>query len=353
MTVAELVRQPGAWLTSTTAPAIAISSRIRLARNVAGSAFPGWAGETEAVRLAERLDSVLTDLPELNPAERLEMSQLSGLEKEILKERHLISNEFAQKGRGSRLLLRADEGVSVMVNEEDHLRLQAMCAGMNLTGLWETVNAMDDRISAQIPYAFDDEYGYLTACPTNVGTGVRASVMLHLPGLRLANEIEAAVRGLGRIGLAVRGLLGEGTEASGNMYQISNQGTLGETEKEIVDRLTGLVNELIVLERNARQRLMERSPLAVRDQVSRALGTLTHAWIMSSREVLDLMSAVRLGIEVGLLEQIGLGEVNRLMLLTQPGHLQNNYGAVGAEERDRLRAELLRERMRMAVLKPV
>lgn len=349
MTVDDLVLSPGAWLAAGALPAVAVSSRIRLARNLAGVAFPGWAGEDESVRIREQLWDMLRQLPALNPGFGVDMASASPVDREFLKERHLLSNELAQKGKGSGLVMRADETLSVMVNEEDHLRLQAMRPGMDLERLWAEIDALDSEIGRHVRYAFAEDLGYLTACPTNVGTGLRASVMIHLPGLRLTNEIEPIIRGLTKIGLAVRGLQGEGTEASGNMFQISNQTTLGESEPAIIDRLTRIVEELATHEQNARQRLMEQREAQVRDCVGRAYGVLCYARVLSSQEALDYLSGLRLGIELGMIAGVGVADINRLVVYTQPGHLQKVAGrAVNPDERDEVRAGMVRETVRRA-----
>ena len=196
MTLDDLVRNPGAWLAAGDLPAVIVSSRVRLARNLAGVAFPGWAGEDESARIQEGLRDVLKRLPSLLPGLTIDMASAGAIDRDFLRERHLISNELAQKSRGSGLILRADETLSVMVNEEDHLRLQAMRPGLDLANLWTAMDALDNEIEAQVRYAYTSDLGYLTACPSNVGTGLRASVMVHLPGLRLTNEIEPIVRGV-------------------------------------------------------------------------------------------------------------------------------------------------------------
>ncbi|MEI6147928.1 MAG: ATP--guanido phosphotransferase, partial [bacterium] len=226
MTLDDLIRRPGTWLAPGDGPGIIVSSRIRLARNIDGVAFPGWAGEDECARLQSGLLEALSRINALKPCLILDMASLSMVDREFLRERHLISNELAQKSKGSSLVAREDEVLSVMINEEDHLRLQAMRPGLQLAALWKEIDALDSELEQAVHFAFSPSVGYLTACPTNVGTGLRASVMVHIPGLRLLNEVEPIIKGLTKIGLAVRGLTGEGTEASGNMFQISNQTTL-------------------------------------------------------------------------------------------------------------------------------
>ena len=346
MTLDDLLQQPGAWLAPGADTGTVVSSRIRLARNLRDAAFPGWAGEEECEKIWRRLQPILQGLPELAPAVAFGMADLDELDRMILFERHLISGEQAHKGRGSGLVTRQDESISVMVNEEDHLRLQAMSPGLALQATWQRMSALDRAIEAQVPYAFSAKLGYLTACPTNVGTGLRASVMLHLPGLVLMNELNPVLKGLTKIGLAVRGLWGEGTEAIGNLFQISNQITLGDREENIVRHIEQIVLEVVEHERNARARLLERKDIVLRDHVGRALGILTHAYLLTSKEALDLLSGLRLGIDLGIIKQVDRLTVDRLLLLTQPAHLQKlEAKSLKPKERDRIRAELVRTRL--------
>jgi len=349
MTLDDLVGRPGAWLAAATGPQVVVSSRIRLARNLAGLAFPGWAGPEECVRIQDSLWTVLGKARILQPSFRVDLAATSPVDRDFLRERHLISNELAQKTQGSSLVMREDERLSVMVNEEDHLRLQAMSPGFHLGELWTAIDELDSTLEGSLSYAFSGRLGYLTACPTNVGTGLRASVMAHLPGLRLINEIEPVVKGLVKIGLAVRGLQGEGTEAFGNMFQISNQTTLGESEQVIIERLEQIVNEVETHEKNARARLMEQRESRVRDFVGRAFGVLSNACVLASNESLELLSALRLGVELGRVKGMEVGDVNRLVVETQPGHLQKAVGrGLSPDERDEARAVAVRKAIRRA-----
>ncbi len=351
MQLDDLLARKGAWLAEGAEDGIVISSRIRLARNLDGIAFPDWAGEEECLRVQSQVLSALDRVGLLAPAMVMDMSSLSLADKDFLHERHLISMELARKGRGSGLVVREDEELGVMVNEEDHLRLQAMRPSFCLDELWGEIDALDSAIEKHLRYAFSETLGYITACPTNIGTGLRASVMLHVPGLRLANEVEPIIKGVGKLGLVVRGLLGEGTEASGNMFQLSNQTTLGESEAVIIERLTHVVREVVIHERNARLRLMEQRESRVRDFVCRAFGVLSHARLLGSNETLDLLSGLRLGVDLGIVAGLGTAEINRLTLYCQPGHLQKLMGrSIHAQERDEERARKVREAMRCAGL---
>lgn len=343
MRVGDLLDRDGAWLSAGGEDGVVVSSRIRLARNLQGVAFPDWAGEEECRRVERRLVEILGQVRCLSPSMVVDMAEASVQDKEFLHERHLISMELSRKSQGSCLVVREDEGLGAMVNEEDHLRLQAMRPGFVLEALWREIDALDSEIEHHVRYAFSPALGYLTACPTNVGTGLRASVMVHVPALRLANEIEPIIKGLGKIGLAVRGLLGEGTEASGNMFQVSNQTTLGESEAAIIDRLRHVVQEVASHERHARERLMEQRKRRLQDFVCRAYGVLSHARMLGSQETLDLLSGLRLGIDLGMISGLDIADINRLTLHSQPGHLQKLAGkAINAQERDELRAERVR-----------
>ena len=345
-TVDELVKQPGAWLKVGENTGIIVSSRVRLARNICGRRFPGWAGEEEAVRLLHDLNPVLARLETCRDPVMLEISSLNRMEKEILIERHLMSRDMAEKGKGSAVVLKRDESIAIMVNEEDHIRMQAMSPGLNLRNLWKQIDAVDSEIESNVEYAFSPQVGYLTACPSNVGTGIRASVMLHLPGLVLMNEINSIIKAVSKMGLAVRGLWGEGTDAAGNMFQLSNQTTLGETEQVIVERLEKVVLEIDEHEKNSRNRLLEQKENYIRDHFCRAVGILTHAHMLNSKETLEMLSALRLGLELGIINGWPRAMIDELFLLTQPGHLQKLEGRViGSEKRDLARARLIRQKL--------
>lgn len=342
----DLLKQPGAWLNAGNQAGIIISSRVRLARNMDNVAFPGWAGEEEIIALWDKLRGVMGSLKGLSSPLILDVDELSRVDKEVLIERHLISRDMAGKGKGSGLVLKKDETVSIMINEEDHIRMQAMMPCLNLWSLWREIDAIDSEIESHVSYAFSSRLGYLTACPTNVGTGMRASVMLHLPGLALMNEINYIVKGVTKIGLAVRGLWGEGTDAAGNMFQISNQATLGEKEETIINRLEQIVLEIADHEENARARLLENKEHSLRDHVGRAYGILSYAHLLSSKETLDLLSALRLGIDMGIMVNWERSLIDKLFVLTQPGHLQKIEGkTISAEKRDLARARLVRDRL--------
>jgi protein arginine kinase len=332
---------------------IVMSSRVRLARNLKESAFPGWAKKPERIRVLELIRPTVEALPAMKGAFSGTMDSLSSLDKQILVERHLISREHAAKSAGSGLVLNREETLCFMINEEDHLRMQALCPGLQLRQAWATIDQADSALEKKLNYAFSPELGYLTACPTNLGTGIRVSAMLHLPGLVLAEQINPIIQSVNKLGLAVRGLYGEGTEALGNVFQVSNQMTLGESESAIVERLEKVLAQIIEHEENARATLVEKKPKVVYNHIGRAYGILANAHSISSKETMNLLSLMRLGVDVGLFPGVDRSLVDELFILTQPAHLQKQHSEkLSAEERDLLRADMVRERLR-PVSRPV
>jgi protein arginine kinase len=326
---------------------IVLSSRVRLARNLKGFAFPGWAKKAERLKSMELLRPAVESLPPMADCFAESMDNLSQLDKNILVERHLISREHAAKNAGSGLVVNRDESLCVMINEEDHLRMQALRPGLQMKQAWQSIDQVDSKLERKLEYAFTPELGYLTACPTNVGTGIRVSAMLHLPGLVLAEQINQIIQAVNKLGLAVRGLYGEGTEALGNVFQVSNQMTLGETELDIVERLNKVLAQIIEHEENARSTLLEKKPKNVYNHVGRAYGILANAHSISSKETLNLLSLMRLGVDLGLFANLERWQVDELFVTTQPAHLQKLHAEkLSAEERDLLRADMLRERLR-------
>src|SRR4051812_41183519 len=325
---------------------IVMSSRVRLARNLKGVAFPGWAKKAERIRALEIIRPAVEQLPALTNAFSESMDNLPNIDKQILVERHLISREHAAKNAGSGLVLNKEESLCVMINEEDHLRMQALRPGLQLKQAWLTIDQVDSDLEKRLDYAFNPEMGYLTACPTNLGTGIRVSAMLHLPGLVLSEQINQIIQSVNKLGLAVRGLYGEGTEALGNVFQVSNQMTLGETETDIVERLNKVLLQIIEHEENARVLLLEKKPKMVFNHIGRAYGILANAHVIASKETMNLLSLMRLGVDVGLFPDLERCLVDELFITTQPAHLQRRFTEkLGAEERDLLRADMLRERL--------
>ena len=332
---------------------IVLSSRVRLARNVKGHAFPGWAKKPERIRSLEILRPAGESLPEMVACFTESMDNLSALDKQILVERHLVSREHAAKGAGSGLVLSKDEVLCVMINEEDHLRMQALLPGLQIRQAWAAMDELDNRLEKRLDYAFSSRLGYLTACPTNLGTGIRVSAMLHLPGLVLSEQINPIIQAVNKLGLAVRGLYGEGTEALGNVFQVSNQMTLGEAEPEIVERLCKVVAQLIEHEENARATLLEKKPKVVFNHIGRAYGILANAHSISSKETMNLLSLMKLGSDLAMFPEMDRSLVDESLIVTQPAHIQKeNSEKLDADQRDVVRADLLRERLR-GVKRPV
>lgn len=326
---------------------IVMSSRVRLARNLKAYAFPGWAKKAERIRALEAIRPAVESLSQMSDVFSQSMDNLSQLDKQILVERHLISREHAAKSAGSGLVLNREETLCVMINEEDHLRMQALRPGLQLKQAWMAIDHVDSSLERKLDYAFNPQLGYLTACPTNLGTGIRVSAMLHLPGLVLAEQINQIIQAVNKLGLAVRGLYGEGTEALGNVFQVSNQRTLGETEAEIVERLNKVLAQLIEYEENARACLLEKKPKVVYNHIGRAYGILANAHSISSKETMNLLSLMRLGVDLDMFPDLERSLVDELFVITQPAHLQKQFSEkLGADERDLLRADMLRERLR-------
>lgn len=330
-----------------------MSSRVRLARNLKEASFPGWAKKPERIRVLGLIREAIEALPEMQDSFSETMDTLSTLDKQILVERHLISREHAAKTSGSGLVLNRDESLCFMINEEDHVRMQALRPGLQMRQAWEAIDRADSALEKKLDYAFSPELGYLTACPTNLGTGIRVSAMLHLPGLVLSEQINPIIQSVNKLGLAVRGLYGEGTEALGNVFQVSNQMTLGETESAIVERLEKVLAQIIEHEENARASLLEKKPKMVYNHIGRAYGILANAHSISSKETMNLLSLMRLGVDLELFPGTERSLVDELFIMTQPAHLQKKHSErLSADERDLLRAEMVRERL-LLVNRPV
>ncbi|MEM6822072.1 MAG: protein arginine kinase [Verrucomicrobiota bacterium] len=327
---------------------IVLSSRVRLARNLKDTSFPGWLKKKQRVETLQQMMPALGKLPGMEAnAQQIYMEKLTPLEKQVLVEQHLISREHAAKNAGSSVVISPEETLSIMVNEEDHLRIQVILPGYHLRKAWDVADRTDSELEKSLSFAFSASLGYLTACPTNVGTGLRASAMVHLPGLVISEQINKVIKSVNQIGLAVRGFYGEGTEALGNLFQISNQMTLGESESEIINRLIKVVNKIIESEANARGKLLQERGRTVADQLGRSYGVLSNAYSISSKEALNLLSLIILGVDLGIMPATLKNKVNDLFIRTQPAHLQRAAGKkLNAEDRDAVRADILREELR-------
>ena len=342
-----LLKHPAEWMVGEDEDtAVVITSRIRLARNLGDQAFPGWATKEKRIEALETLLPAVEGLGVMKDAFSTELSRLTSVQKQVLVERHLISREQAARGEGSAAVVDRRQNFSIMINEEDHLRMQAIQSGLNLSEAYDSLCDLDRQLEGELDFAFDQDLGYLTACPTNLGTGMRASAMLHLPGLVLSDQVGQVLTGIAKLGLAVRGLFGEGTESLGNLFQISNQSTLGESEGTIIRRLERVLAKVAQHEKNARQKLVETDPLMVSDKVGRAYGVLRNAYLIDSKEALNHISLLRLGADLELLPASLKTLCDSLLLDIQPAHLQlHEGGKLGAGERDRLRAQIIRERL--------
>ncbi|MFC7372688.1 protein arginine kinase [Fictibacillus iocasae] len=328
---------------------IVLSSRIRLARNLKEYVFPTLASKEQQQAVIHTIKEALGEQApnEAGPLEMLMMNELEPIEKRVLVEKHLISPHLAERSQEGAVLLNEDESVSVMINEEDHIRIQCLYPGLQLQKALKRASAIDDWIESKADYAFDEQRGYLTSCPTNVGTGLRASVMMHLPALVLTKKINRLIPAVNQLGLAVRGIYGEGTEAQGNIFQISNQMTLGKLEEDMAEDLTDVVQQVIQQEESARKQLSESLKLQLEDRVYRSYGILSNSRIIASNEAAQCLSDVRLGIDLDMISGLSKSILNELMILTQPGFLQQYAEtSLNAEERDIRRAALIRERLK-------
>ena len=301
---------------------IVISSRVRAARNIKGHTFPCLASDEETAAVLEKISSVMVSKEDFAEFCYWPMEQISDLEKQVLVEKHLISPFLARESKYGALFLRQDEAVSIMINEEDHLRIQAILPGLQLEEAWREAGLYDDLLEGELEYAFDEHFGYLTACPTNMGTGLRASVMLHLPALIMSGQINRFLGALSQVGLTVRGLYGEGTEIVGNLVQVSNQVTLGQSEEEIIHNLYVVIRQVIEQEQNVRQTLLDKNRANLADKAYRALGLLKYAQVMSSHEAIGLISDLRLGYDLGLIKDVDYKLLNELLVIIRPGCLQ-------------------------------
>lgn len=348
MKIDDFLKQTSEWLRGTGPHAeIVLSSRVRLARNLKEFPFAHWANKKQEEEVLEKVRKAVSLSPHLKGAFFLKLNDLSSIDKQFLIERHLISREHAVDVDHKGVAITPNEMISIMVNEEDHLRIQVLQSGLALMEVWRLADRIDDTLSEILSYAFSEEWGYLTCCPTNVGTGMRASVMLHLPALVMTKQIDKVIHMITKLHFTARGFYGEGTQASGNLFQISNQVTLGHSETEIIDNLERVIRQIIDYEVNARKSLMvEGKAEHLQDRIFRAYGTLKGAYIITSNETTDLLSMVRLGLDLGLIKDVNRELLNELFILTQPAHLQKLEGkALSASQRDTKRAMIIRNKL--------
>lgn len=325
---------------------IVLSCRIRLARNIGTIPFPNRATEEQLKQVADLTRNAVGDLNKSMAKDFifLDLEKISPLERFVLVEKHLISPALAQDAVHRGLLISEDGSVSIMVNEEDHLRTQVIFPGLQLEEAWEMATTVDDILEGKMDFAFSERQGYLTSCPTNVGSGLRASVMLHLPALVMTNQIGKVLSAISQLGLAVRGLYGEGSETIGNIFQISNQMTLGFSEREIIENLQSVASQIVEQERLAREHLLRRNKEQLADRVYRAYGILSYARIVSSQEATKLLSDVRLGVDLAIIQEVDSKIFNELLVKTRPNFLQKlAHRDLDALGRDVMRAEIIRQ----------
>lgn len=327
---------------------IVLSTRIRLARNLRDFRFGIRAEASDRQEILDLATAAASHTATLSDGTSLLMSRLSPASRRLLLERHVVSKELvgeddAAPPAHAALILASGQTLGIMVNEEDHLRLQCLVGGFRLRDAWRKVDRLDEELSSELPFAYHPEFGFLTSCPTNVGTGLRASVLVHLPGLVLTQEITRVLQGITQVGLTFRGLYGEGSEVVGNFFQISNQTTLGKTEEDLIDHLQKIAEQVVQYERNARSILMRDAPTVIEDKVWRAYGLLRYAHSISFEEVMNLLSGVRLGVGLKLIPGVSVHTLNQIMIFTQSAHLEHNAGrALDKSEEDIFRASYIR-----------
>lgn len=348
MTIDDFLHQNSEWLKGAGPNAnIVLSSRTRLARNIDKYPFSHWAKDKQLAEIVEAVKDAAGSIDLLKDALFIRLKDTSEIDRTFLVERHLMSPDHTRDVEHKALIVDKNEVVSIMVNEEDHLRIQILKSGFDIVAAWKMIDKLDTELSKKLPFAFSQKWGYLTACPTNTGTGLRGSVMLHLPALVFAGQINRILQATAKLGLNVRGLYGEGTEAAGNLFQVSNQVSLGRPEEEIIDSIDRIISQIVTREEAMRKGIIARNKEALADRVWRAYGTLKSAHIITSSETISLLSAIRLGVELGIVKDIDEETINELIILTQPAHLQKLEGkALNSDERDIKRANLLREKLK-------
>ncbi len=344
MKITDLLAAPSELTDSASSKtAIVLMTRIRLARNLDGRPFPGRAKAAQRTQVLEACRAAVVAASPMKRAASAVVDELSELDRQMLVERHLISRELSGSSGQAGVVINREQTVSVMINEEDHLRLQVLRSGLQLKKAWAAIDGLDSELEERLDFAFSPTLGYLTACPTNLGTGMRASAMMHLPALVISGQMERVVRAVNQLGLVVRGLFGEGSDASGSIFQISNQTTLGETEEQILQRLGSVLNTINEHELNARAKLLETDAHKLLDKIGRAYGILQYSHLLSSSEAMNLLSLLRLGIDLGVFPAVARAVIDRLLIECQPGHLQHAAkGRFEPGQRDVLRAGVLR-----------
>lgn len=347
MNLDDLLTTQGEWLRSTGPNSdIVMSSRIRLARNLSKYPFSHWASKKEQEEVLQITKQAVSSSEKIKTSLCLDIGKLDTIDRQFLVERHLMSKEHTVNSENKGLCIGEREVVSIMINEEDHMRIQVMKSGFDLRDAWYIINGIDDELSELLEYAYGPDFGYLTACPTNTGTGMRASVMLHLPSLVMTKQIGKVLQAITKLSLTARGLYGEGTEASGNFFQISNQVSLGHKEEDVIDNIERIIKQIVDHEQSAREALISQNKDVLVDRIWRAYGTLKSAHIITSDETIDLLSLVRLGVDMNLIKKLDRALINELFIILQPAHLQKiEKKKLTPNQRDAKRADIIREKI--------
>ena len=323
---------------------VVVSTRLRIARNMENYKFPDFMNLEESEFVTEEILNAMKDRKDVYRFYRIK--DLSQLERVVFVEEHLISPNLAQTTRNGSFLLRDDEKATIMINEEDHIRIQVLLPGLNIEEGWRISSEIDDSLEENIEYAYNDQFGYLTSCPTNVGTGLRASVMVHLPCLVMTGHLNTIIDGLGKIGLTARGIYGEGSKALGHLFQISNQTTLGEKEEDIIKKLKKVILQIAARERSTRAYMMDKRNLELEDKVFRSLGILNYSRLISSTEAMTHLSNVKLGCDMGIIKGMDTKDIIKLMVDIQPASIQTNlHKDMLKDERDMYRAQIIRNNL--------
>ncbi|MBU0709504.1 MAG: protein arginine kinase [Candidatus Omnitrophica bacterium] len=349
MKLDDLLKHTSEWLKGTGPNSdIVISTRIRLARNLNKLPFPHWANKKQSGEALQAIEESFNKVDYLKKATVFKLAEINSIDKQLLVERHLMSFEHTQKTDYKAVAIEEEEIVAIMINEEDHMRIQVMQSGFNLFEAWNIINRIDECLAKELSIAYSSDWGYLTACPTNAGTAMRGSVMLHLPALVMTRSIDRVLAAISKLSFTTRGLYGEGTQATGNFFQISNQVSLGLSEDEIVNNINGLIRQIIEQEKQARELMLSRNKSLLEDRVYRSLGILKSARIITSQETTELLSMVRLGVDLEMVKDINRQTINELFIITQPAHLQKiENKKLSSNERDSKRAELIRSKLKI------
>ncbi len=343
--IVDMARKPSRWLDGSGGHSDSVlSSRVRLARNIRGFAFPHKATMDDLSKVLRLVGDAISKSNSLKTSWMISMDQLDDIERQFLVERHLVSHEHAEKSSTRAVAIGDEEMISVMINEEDHLRLQSIQPGFQVMEAWRLIERVDDELDEHLEYVFSYEWGYLTSCPTNTGTGLRASMLVHIPALVLTKQIDKVIHSITQMGLAVRGFFGEGSDVVGNLFQISNRTALGTSEVDIIETLERVVTQVLEYERKAQDILLRNAKNEIEDKVWRSYGILKYCRKVTWRDVMSFASAVRLGISLGMIKDVSIATLNKILFTTQPAHLQNRFGRrMDPNERDVIRAEVVRK----------